>query len=330
MSGFAEARARRALDAAGLDMGVALKRADSVTNEVFLTDTHVVRINRRPNQRLRREALLGPRLPASVKYPKVVAYGGRLGADWLIVERCPGEVLSRCWPLMSIEQRQVAVIELARMLRELHQTEAPGNLPAIDAAPQLINRDTFSPVMRLLVALDKAHTFPHVERDLVSRAEQLVIDTSEALLPYQPRTLIHGDLHFENLLWDGSHITALLDFEWARMGPPDLDLDVLLRFCAYPYLHVAEDYEHLTLTEEYAPLAGWLASAYPELFSEPRLFDRLRLFSIAYDVRDLLLHPPPAPAHHLSEHHPVNRLRRTVDGTDHLVERFSHLMPVTA
>ena len=54
---FAMARARRALGEAGLDMHLPLTRASSVTNEVWLSDEYVVRVNRQPNQRLRREAV---------------------------------------------------------------------------------------------------------------------------------------------------------------------------------------------------------------------------------------------------------------------------------
>ena len=61
MSGsFALARARRALEEAGLPVDLPLERASSVTNEVWLSDRYVVRVNRQPNQRLRREAALGP------------------------------------------------------------------------------------------------------------------------------------------------------------------------------------------------------------------------------------------------------------------------------
>ena len=52
----------------------------------------------------------------------------------------------------------------------------------------------------------------------------------------------------------------------------------------------------------------WLAEDYPELFGHPRLLDRLRLYCIAYDVRELLAFPPPTPVEQLSPHHPVHRL----------------------
>ena len=122
-----------------------------------------------------------------------------------------------------------------------------------------------------------------------------------------------GDLDFENVLWDGEKITALLDFEYARPGPPDLELDVFLRFCAFPFLHVAEDYEQVTLPGDYAEVPGWLAQDHPELFAHPRLRDRLRVYSIAYDLRELLMDPPDRPVELLSHLHPYHRLADTVE-----------------
>lgn len=317
---FAMARARRALAEAGLDLRLPLTRASSVTNEVWVSDEYVVRVNRQPNQRLRREAHLGPSLPPEVGYPQIVAYGGQLGADWLVVRRVPGKPLSRCWPAMTPLGRRSAVRQLARMLAALHATPCPPDLPDIDT-PQLLGsrrRLGLQAVDPLLAALDRALELPLVDRDILRRARQLVVETGDAIEPFDVPTLVHGDLHFENVLWDGATVTALLDFEWCRAAPADLELDVFLRFCAYPFLHVAEDYEHLTRTEDYEQVAWWLAEDYPDLFRADDAFERTRIYAIAYDVRELLSYPPARPPRELSPHHPHNRLDGLVRGTSHL------------
>jgi hypothetical protein len=141
-----------------------------------------------------------------------------------------------------------------------------------------------------------------------------IISAGEAALDGFPgSTLVHGDLHFENVLWDGARISALLDFEWARPGPPDLDLDVLLRFCAEPGVNVASDYEQQLRRRDYRDVPVWLREAYPDLFAHPRLNERLALYSLAYDLRELLLRPPRHPIEQLPTHHPYNRIRRLVE-----------------
>ncbi len=314
---MAMARARHALLHAGLDSTVDLEQASSVTNEVWMSDTHVIRVNRRPNQRLRREAVLGPSLPAEIGYPMVVSYGGQMGADFLVVLRVPGDPLAHRWPDMSHADRRRAVSQIASKLKRLHQTPGPANLPMIDA-PQMLRGDTLSPVMSLLVALDQARSLPHVDRFMMDDVEQLVYQLSPAIEPFGSDYLVHGDLTFENILWDGQDVTAILDFEWARTAPADVDLDVFLRMCCYPHLHVGDAHYDRTRAEDYADVPWWLAEDYPELFQMPRQYDRLKLYSIAYDLRDLTMFPPSAPASQLNELHSLNRLRSTVDGRSHL------------
>jgi len=66
-----------------------------------------------------------------------------------------------------------------------------------------------------------------------------------------PHGLIHGDLHFENVLWNKGRVSALLDFEYATTGPIDLELDMILRFCAHPYLFVPDGMEDMAKPEAY-------------------------------------------------------------------------------
>jgi hypothetical protein len=93
---------------------------------------------------------------------------------------------------------------------------------------------------------------------------------------------------------------------------------MILRFCADPSLHVAVDYTHLANARDYLAVPLWLKAAYPELFVHPRLRDRLMLYDLAYDVRHVLLHPPTGPLNTLSPHHALRRIRRTIDGRNHL------------
>jgi aminoglycoside phosphotransferase (APT) family kinase protein len=318
---MASARARRALEEAGLPVDLELERASSVTNEVWLSDRYVVRVNRRPNQRLRREASIGPLLPAEVGYPAIEAYGGQLGKDWLILHRVPGRPLSRDWPGMTRDERRRAVSQITDKLRALHHFDCPDDVADVDS-PQLLDPHTFRAVDPLLAALDRAEALEHVDRRLIGQIRAMVLETCSVLEPYDQHTFVHGDITFENVLWDGHVVTALIDFEFSRRAPIDVDLDVLLRFCAFPYLHVAEDYENETRSIDYAEVPYWIAEEYPELFAFPQQFDRLRLYSIAYDAHELITFPPTRPMRELSPHHPLHRLERTVEGRSHL-DRFA-------
>lgn len=315
---LAELRARTALREAGLDPTVKLERASSVTNEVWLTTQHAVRVNRRPTNRLYREALVAAALPPEVGYPPIVAHGGSRGEDWLVLERMPGEPLAHLWPDLSDAERHHAVDQLGERLIALHQTRAPDDLPPIENAPQLLEVGSADPTGPLTDALQQAQHLEFVDTAMIADAIQMVADLAPALEPFESSTLVHGDVTFENVLWHEGEITALLDVEWARPGPSDLDLDILLRCAAYPQLHVAPALVERTRSEDYVEVPWWLAQIYPALFRYPHQIDRVRVYSMAYDARDLLASPPEMNPWRLADWHAHNRLARVVRGTSYL------------
>lgn len=317
---LAELRARTALRRAGLDPSVDLERASSVTNEVWLSPTHVIRVNRARDNRLAREAALAPALPREVGYPQIVAYGGGPGEDWLVVERVPGVPLAHRWPDLNRDERRHAVAQIAACLKALHVTDVPAGLPPIADAPQLLDPTAQDPTEPLIAALLSAARLTHVDPLIIEACTELVEQTAEASAPVTSTTLVHGDLTFENVLWDGDHVSAVLDLEWSRPGPPDLDLDIILRCCAYPQLHVAPELEARTHAEDYQGVPGWLAEEYPALFSAPAQLNRMRVYSLAFDVKELLAYPPEVPAADLSPLHPYHRLVRVVQRRSYLDE----------
>jgi aminoglycoside phosphotransferase (APT) family kinase protein len=320
VSALAKARARQALADAGLPSEGPLEPLRSVTNEIWLSDEYLVRLNRRQDGRLQKEMAIGGLLPPALGYPEAVAYGGEPGGDWLVLRRPRGRVLSQAWPHLAAPQRAIAVQHIAYLLQTVHSLPAPAELPDIDDPPLLTSVDLDSPTAALVEAIDELDGLPHIDRGLLADTKGLVRDLTLALEPFRANTLVHGDVHFENLLWDGTRVTTLLDWKWARPAPADLDLDVLLRFCAHPGTYVADAHRWHASADEYADVPWQIAEAYPALFQTNRQFDRMRIFSIAYDIRELILYPPPVPVDRLPEHHAYHRLAAVLAGQSYLDE----------
>ena len=321
---FAIARARQALKAANLPFDVKLERANSTRNEVFISPNHVIRINSRPNQRLRRELLLYASLPQAPWAPVAVHAGGEFGSDYLIVERKPGETLSRSWLTMDRAARQRATTQLAEVLQHLHTTETPAGIPPLQLETHLLDPRAISPVLPTLLAIERLQENKLIDSGILACANDITLAGADALADFNQRTLIHGDLTFENILWDGNEITGLLDLEWCRGSSRDLDLDVLLRFCALPYAHVAEDYADKTLAEDYEDVPRWISEAYPALFDHPRLHERLLAYCVSFDIRDLEENPP-RPGVGLGPLHPMGRLRSLVSTGAHVTPFMERL-----
>ncbi len=175
------------------------------------------------------------------------------------------------------------------------------------------------------MAIDHLKRNPLVDNGLLHDIDQKVMDVGESIRPYDASHLIHGDLTFENMLWDGTQITALLDLEWCRGAPADLDLDVLFRFCAIPSAHVAPDYASSALPEDYQCVPGWIAEELPALFAHPQLHERLVLYSLAFDVSELATFPPQPGGPTFGPLHPIRRLEAMLHDGGHVTKTLSRI-----
>ncbi len=317
---LSEARARHALRASGLPYRGPLERASSTNNEIYLSDRHVIRINTQPDQRLRREAELYAYLPRQPWTPIAIAVGGETGADYLIVERKPGVPLAHRWPELSSEQRHKAVTSLAGHLKAIHATTTPPAITPIESAPQLIDAKATPPVRPLLEGIERLAGDPNADQAVISLTRDYVVANWTKLDGFDDDHLIHGDLTFENILWDGRDVSAIIDFEWCRGAPADLDLDVMLRCCALPRAHVAAAFHDQTDAKDYADVAYWLAEEYPALFSHPNLLERLMLYALSFEVKLATMSPLPPSRPDDPTSHPYSRLIALVSTGGHVVQ----------
>jgi hypothetical protein len=96
-------------------------------------------------------------------------------------------------------------------------------------------------------------------------------------------------------------------------------LDVLLRFCRWPHLPVAADYEHLLQPADFRAVPEWLAHSYPELFAALHLRERMEVYAVLHDLRQGIQFPE-IPGQARPPWSPWNRLRATLAGASYLGE----------
>jgi aminoglycoside phosphotransferase (APT) family kinase protein len=317
-------RAHHALQAARLDSasregGVSgqLVRITNALNEVWRYGPYILRINPQPGvTRLQREARLLRHLPDDVRAPQPVAAGAASWGEWMIAGCVPGQELSRAWGMLSRPERRRSIAELAGCLEALHGVSAPtARAPGGEEdCPHPL------PASRLEALVAEACRLPGVDTGVLDAAMDRLRIGADAL-DDEPTTLVHGDLHLENVLTEerGS-VTGVLDFEWCRAGAPDLDLDILLHSLADPALHVESGEGGTLQRRDFDEVVGWLRAAYPALFAHPRLPERLWIYRLAYEVRSLLAEPPRPDARgsSLPPHHPYQRIVRLVEGRSDL------------
>jgi Phosphotransferase enzyme family len=121
--------------------------------------------------------------------------------------------------------------------------------------------------------------------------------------------VLQGDCFLGNVLVHDGHVSALIDFEFSRMGPPDLELISVVR---------ALDAERPPRSSG-PPLLAWPAEDYPELLAVPDLVSRRWQYALTYTIRQTIFWPlifwPPdrAEADGLEVTHPLRTLRRLIN-----------------
>jgi len=141
------------------------------------------------------------------------------------------------------------------------------------------------PISRLLPLLDWLDEQPGMDGDLAGRVRArlgelrgLVSDSE-----FDDGVVVHGDASFSNVLWHQGHLVALLDLEWARLGPPDLEFATISGDDA----GIRARGLSRAVSASELPLLTWLRAGYPELFDQEHLTERVWLYDICFRIRQL-------------------------------------------
>jgi Phosphotransferase enzyme family len=152
--------------------------------------------------------------------------------------------------------------------------------------------------------VEPARRLPFVDPGLVDA----VAERFQALRASDPfltdgLVVVHGDAGTASLLWHQGRIVALLDFEFVRWGPRDLELAPFIGFM-----------------EGRSTVLAWLEEDYPRLFAAPDLVRRLWLYQLAGTLRGLIVWPPRGPEDALRPYSAVWELRKLLGGAAHIEE----------
>ena len=284
----------------------------SNNNDVWLLDAGYLRVAWRGDRsRLAREARLLGRLRGVVPVPEVLDAGGDDRLSWSLTTSMPGTTYEQlCARPASGSLRDLAR-EVAALLRDLHSWPVPADVaemlrrPGEDPDPlRRAGAELVLPPSVALELIPLTGQLPFVDRGVLDAAAERLTELANLLTKPPGEVLLHGDFYLGNVLVQDGRVSALIDFEFARLGPPDLELISVVR---------ALDAER-RLGIQRPPLLAWLAADYPDLFSAPDLDKRLWLYALAYTIRHIIFWPPDRPeAGGLDVSHPLHTLRRLVD-----------------
>lgn len=265
-------------------------------------------------ERLTREAVIGAALPEAVGFPELLGAGAYEDLTWTLSRRMQGVTLGAMWLDADRGRLRAVVAHLAERLRALHAWTPTGEAAAMlaahaadrpEAAEAIVGSQVIPlPMERSAALIGALKAQPYVDPGVVDAAW----DRMQSLARFDPAAaptdrVAHLDATSGNILVDGDRVSALIDFEWARLGPAIME--------APAWTRELED-----LRREGAnppPMIDWMAEAYPAMFAAPHFTEQLWLCELAYTLRHILAWPPNAPVATLVANHPLHRLRRLID-----------------
>jgi aminoglycoside phosphotransferase (APT) family kinase protein len=276
----------------------------------FLSGETVLQVCYRGDvDRLVREAELLAVLPGSVPGPAVLDYGRDRLMSWIVVRRVHAGSLWRAWRSETGAGRRSYVRQLAQIMRSLHSWQPPAQVlaryaaaecPEAETDPVAIAASTLTP----LSAGQLGRLIEHVRATMFT--DQDVLDTIAARLAgvaaritisRDADVVLHGDCTPANILVRDGRVVALLDFEWSRRGPRDIEV-TLPAFSAWA---------------DGPPILPWLAEFYPELFDVPGFEQRHWFYRAGFALRSLIHWPAFAPEPELPKNHGLRQLRHLAE-----------------
>ena len=101
-------------------------------------------------------------------------------------------------------------------------------------------------------------------------------------------SLIHNDLHFDNILIDESNNIKLIDFNDSEIAPFDYDLRLLYMSKEQPWKWTNIEMEQYQKTNAYENIFEYIKKYYTALNDLKYLEERMIIYSILNDIRQLV------------------------------------------
>jgi scyllo-inosamine 4-kinase len=192
------------------------RRALGYSNATWVGDGVAVRITHTPIDMAAEVALIRA-LPREVGHPRILGVGTIDGHDWIVTEEVRGQNLYEAWPTMTPAERRRAIRQLWERVQVVH-----------DVTPSLRSlvgsHAGFIPATSDEATAAAARAGAAVELSDVQRSRfHELIEGYYRAAPLVEHVVNHGDVALMNALWDGD-VLALLDFEFALLGPAEIDL----------------------------------------------------------------------------------------------------------
>lgn len=180
-----------------------------------------------------------------------------------IIEKIEGKTLYEIWYKLKEEERKEVILKLISSIRKLHNIK----VKEYDFKEYIKNK--------IKEYLTTCNITDELFEDLLNYCDIYFKENKFGL--------IHGDLHFDNIIYNNGKIT-LLDFEYVMPASIDYDFRILNRCKKVPWHWASAKIDMLTIENDYQNLIPIIIENYQQLKEIPYLEERL----LIYDIIELL------------------------------------------
>ena len=273
-----------------IDVGVSIKECnDGCINNVFqIGENYILKIQKELGVLLHQPFIVQLGLDRGAKVPRTIDYGEIDSRQYLLTEKMPGKKLSCDWLFFSEIQKENFIIQIVEQLKILHSIRFD------KYSPQRPHEfDNFKDAIAFITT--SINGFDSVDTKKLDKQtgenfkfiKQYYQNNLDILDEVETAVFVHNDLHFENILYQGDEITALIDFDFARQAPKDYELWHLVDFFREPVYYVAKELEPMWRRYNIGNEIRYFKKHYPELFAYKDLLSRLRLYMVDQMIDDI-------------------------------------------
>ena len=234
------------------------------TNTIYLVENYIVRIctNPKNEERFINEINFYNNNTNSIGIPKlfisditksIVPY------YYEVIEKVSGNTLYELWYKLSNKEKKKIIIQMINILKQIHLKKVK----------------EYNFLQTIITKISDLKDKCNLNDELFN----ILIDICNKYFKENTFGLIHGDLHFDNFIYDGKAL-HLLDFERCLVAPIDYEFRIFNTCKEMPWLWASTKTDMLTVESDYQDLMNIVLDNYKELKSIPFINERLELYSI--------------------------------------------------
>jgi len=278
-----------------------------VNNILILDNNLILRFSNDSTSitRLDLESKIINSLKNKIPVPNIISVGNIGNVGYQILSHIKGQTLSKVWDDVTLANKNKIVIQIVEMLRVLHQIKA-GDFKFICLPTNKTNTlQEFNDCewRDVHLYLNKIK----LDRDLIDESSKYYEKSRQCLDEENSAHLIHGDLHFDNILVHENSVSAVIDFEFSMFGSRDRELYKIEEFVRNPG-------EYGFKNNTYINFMILFKKYYPEIFKTKNLSQKLDLYDFIYTWKAFIYNDKFKNISKLENLNTVEKIRNIIEG----------------